>query len=362
MRKIFGLINGPLDIGSSKIFWGSFFGVCLWFLLFPLFFGSFAAYDTSYFLINIPLALGLSLLWGYGGVLSFGQIAFFGIAGYIYGIIAGNLVGMPWGTLLASISALCVSSLVAAAFGYFIFYGRVQNWILPIMTLVFTLVVERFLAQTAGYQWKVGKVLLGGYNGMTGIPPLEIGGLLFIESAFYYMTFIVVLVCFIGLRIFVNSHSGIVLVSIREDAIRTETLGYDVRNFQLKIFVISAFLSSISGLLYTQWGNYINPSSMGILQASLPIIWVAVGGRDSLLAVAISTYLFNYLSYQLASQGSQYSFIILGGMLVIGMLFFPQGVIVMIAKLNFVKKIKSLLRRNKDDGNDTFGEGGVSLE
>jgi branched-chain amino acid transport system permease protein len=176
------------------------------------------------------------------------------------------------------------------------------------------------------------------------------------------MTFIVVLVCFIGLRIFVNSHSGIVLVSIREDAIRTETLGYDVRKFQLKIFVISALLSSISGLLYTQWGNYINPSSMGILQASLPIIWVAVGGRDSLLAVAISTYLFNYLSYQLASQGSQYSFIILGGMLVIGMLFFPQGVIVMIAKLNFVKKIKSLLRRNKDDGKDTFGEGGVSLE
>jgi branched-chain amino acid transport system permease protein len=250
-----------------------------------------------------------------------------------------------WGTLFASVAALLVASIVAAIFGYFIFYGRVQNWILPIMTLVFTLVVERFLAQTAGYQWKIGNVLLGGYNGMTGIPPLEIGNILFVESAFYYLTLILVLISFLGLRILVNSHSGIVLVSIREDSIRTETLGYDVRKFQLKIFVLSAFLSAISGLLYAQWGNYINPSSMGILQASLPIIWVAVGGRNSLLSVMIATYVLNLLGYQLAAQGSQYSFIILGILLVVGMLFFPKGVVLMIAESKIFQKINLLMNK-----------------
>lgn len=347
MKKILELINGPQDVGRSKPFWVVFLIVCIWFSIFPILFGPFAAYDTSYFLINIPLALGVSLLWGYGGILSFGQVAFFGIAGYVYGLIAGNLVGVYWGTLFASLAALLVASIVAAVFGYFIFYGRVQNWILPIMTLVFTLVVERFLAQTAGYQWKIGGVLLGGYNGMTGIPPLEIGSILFIDSAFYYLTLIIVLISFIGLRILVNSHSGIVLVSIREDPIRAETLGYDVRRFQLRIFVLSAFLSAISGLLYTQWGNYINPSSMGILQASLPIIWVAVGGRDSLLSVVISTYILNLIGYQLAAQGSQYSFIILGSLLVVGMLFFPKGVVLMLAESKIFQKISLLMNKSK---------------
>jgi urea transport system permease protein len=335
LRALLSLINGPQDIGRSKWFWMAFGGTGLWMILFPIFRGSFAAYDAAYFLINIPLAIGVSLLWGYGGILSFGQVAFFGVAGYVYGLVAGNMLQYSYGTLLASGAALLAAALLASAFGYFIFYGRVQKWILPIMTLVFTLVLERFLAQTAGYQWKLGNVLLGGYNGMTGIPSLQVGNFLFSEAAFYYLTLALVLLCFFSMRIFINSHRGMVVTAIREDEIRTEMLGHDVRLVQLKIFVIAAVLAGLSGLLYAQWGNYINPSSMGILQASLPIIWVAVGGRDSLLSVCISTYLLNYLGYQLASQGSQYSFIIMGFLLVGGMLFFPQGVVVMVGKIKW---------------------------
>lgn len=333
MKKFLSLMSGPQDIGRSKYFWAAFIALCLWLFIFPFYAGSFAAYNAAFFLINIPLALGVSLLWGYGGVLSFGQVAFFGIAGYVYGLIAGNIIQTSWGTILASAAALSVAALIAAVFGYFIFYGRVQKWILPIMTLVFTLVVERFLAQTAGYQWKFGNVLLGGYNGMTGIPSLQVGDFLFLESAFYYLTLVIILLCFFAMRIFVNSHAGMVVTAIREDELRTEMLGHDVRFIQLKTFIIAAMLAAISGLLYVQWGNYINPSSMGLLQASLPIIWVAVGGRDSLFAVCICTFFLNYLGYQLASQGSHYSFIIMGTLLVCSMLFFPQGIVVMLAKI-----------------------------
>ena len=76
------------------------------------------------------------------------------------------------------------------------------------------------------------------------------------------------------------------MLAIREDPLRTELLGYDIRARQLVVFVLAAVLAGISGLLYVQWGNYITPSQVGLLQAALPVIWVAVGGRDSLLAVA----------------------------------------------------------------------------
>ena len=114
------------------------------------------------------------------------------------------------------------------------------------------------------------------------------------------------------------------MLAIREDPIRTELLGYDIRARQLVVFVIAAVFAGISGLLYVQWGNYITPSQVGLLQASLPVIWVAVGGRESLLAVVLSTCALNWLNYTLSSAGYQYALVIIGVLLVVVMLFFPR--------------------------------------
>ena len=96
--------------------------------------------------------------------------------------------------------------------------------------------------------------------------------------------------------------------------------------------MLAAVLAGMSGLLYVQWGNYITPSQVGLLQAALPVIWVAVGGRDSLLAVAISTYALNWLNYTLSSTGNQYAMVITGALLVLVMMFFPRGIIVTLAR------------------------------
>lgn len=333
MRGLLALLNGREDIGQSQIFWFLAGLVLLGLLLYPAEASAFAASNVSYYLLNIPMAIGLSLLWGYCGVLSFGQVAFFGIAGYFYGIVAGNLVGTFYGTLLGSLAGLAAAALLAAVFGFFVFFARVQAWIVPVLTLVLTLLLETFLGQTAGYRWRVGHVLLGGYNGMTGIPALQIGSFVFTGYSFYYLSLGVTLVCYLGARLFVNSAHGKVLLAIREDAIRTELLGYDVRVWQLGIFVVASVLAGVSGLLYAQWGNYITPSSLGLLQAALPVIWVAVGGRDSLLAVAISTFFINWFSYTLSSAGNQYALVIMGALLVVVMLFFPRGIIVVLARL-----------------------------
>lgn len=330
--QIWRLLTGPEDIGQTPAFWltfAAFIGFLAWF---PTVMTEFQASSMSYFMLNIPLALGLSLLWGYCGILSFGQVAFVGIAGYTYGIIAGNLLGNPWGPAIGMVGALVSCAVTAAIFGYFMFYARVQMWIVPILTLVFTLLLETFLGQTAGYQWRVGDVHLGGYNGMTGIPPFQIGELIFWGYSFYYYVLIVVLLCFLGCRMLVSSRQGQVMLAIREDAVRTEVLGYDIRARQLAVFVLASVLAGITGLLYVQWGNYITPAQVGLLQAALPVVWVAVGGRDSLLAVAISTYALTWLTFNLSSAGFQSGLLIIGFLLVIVMMFFPKGIIVTLAR------------------------------
>jgi branched-chain amino acid transport system permease protein len=332
MKQALHLLNGPHDIGRGRFFWIGMAFLSAGFLAYPTIASAFAATNTAYYLLNIPMALGLSLLWGYGGVLSFGQVAFFGIAGYTYGIVAGNLQDVTAGTPLAALAALLAAGLSAAAFGYFVFYGRVAAWIVPILTLVLALLLSTFLGLTAGYEWRVGDVQLGGYNGMTAIPALQIGNLTFQDYAFFYLVCGVVVVCYIAARIWVNAHRGQVLMAIREDALRTELLGYDVRLEQLRAFVLAAVLAGVSGVLYVQWGNYITPSSIGLQQAALPVIWVAVGGRTSLLAVAISSFLLNQLTYVLSSSGNQYALVIVGGLLVAVMMFAPDGIVVAVAR------------------------------
>lgn len=331
MRTVVGLLNGPEDIGRSRPFWVVLVAVVILLLLLPLLANEFQASNVAYYLLNVPMALGLCLLWGYCGVLSFGQVAYFGIAGYLYGIIAGNMAGSAWGPIVGSIGGLAGCAVVGAIFGYFVFYARVQAWIVPILTLVFTLLLETFLGQTAGYQWRVGAVQLGGYNGMTGIPAMQLGTLVLFGYSFYYWILILTIVCYVGCRMLVNSHHGKVMLAIREDIVRTELLGYDIRARQLAVFVFASVLAGLSGLFYVQWGNYITPSQVGLLQAALPVIWVAVGGRDSLLAAVISTCALNWINYSLSLAGNQNAPIIMGALLLTVMLFFPRGIIVTLA-------------------------------
>lgn len=339
MKKFVSMLNGPQTIGNSFPFWLIFSLGLIGLFTYPLYGSIFYASNMVSFFLFIPLAFGLSLLWGYSGVLSFGQMAFFGIAGYIYGIVSINLVEKPGGTLLALIGGIIASAVIAYAFGYFVFYGRVSAWIVPVLTLVLTLILETFLGQTAGYQWKVGKALLGGYNGMTNIPPLRVGEVEFGGFSFnlYYLTLAMSVLIYFGLRILINSNYGYILVAIREDSDRTRMLGHDVRKFQVQVFTIAATLAGLSGILYVWWGNYITPSSLGLLNATLPVLWVAVGGKSSLTAVIFSTVLLEYVSESLSVYGGEYAFVILGALLLFGMLFFPEGVLLSIIKSRWLR-------------------------
>jgi ABC-type branched-subunit amino acid transport system permease subunit len=332
--SVWRVLNGAQELGQGPIFWTLFVLLSLALLVYGFVGSIFSLSNLANFFAYVPMALGLCFLWGYSGVLSFGQAAFFGIGGYVYGLVAGNLVGTWGGTLLAAACGIGASMVIAAAFGYFVFYGQVSGCIIPLLTLVLSLILETFMGQTAGYQWRLGRVLFGGYNGMTGIPSLRIGPLEFTgaSTAFYFLVVAAIITVYLSLRFLVNSRHGYAVIAVREDAERTRMLGYNVDLIQVQVFTLAAGLAGLSGVLYVSWGNYMNPSSMGLVPATLPVIWTAVGGRHSLLAVLLSTVSLKWLADSLAVRGGEYAFLILGALLLITMLFFPSGIVVSMAQ------------------------------
>jgi ABC-type branched-subunit amino acid transport system permease subunit len=332
------LLEGPQTLGRGPLFWGAACAVLIAAVVYPLLADGYTVGNTVYFFTWAFMALGLCLVWGYGGTLSFGQTAFFGLSGYAYGVLTLNF-GAAYGfTLIALIASVICSAAFAAVLGYFLYFGRISGVFLGIVTLSVTLVFERFMAQTAGPEWHIGVARLNGFNGMSGMPPLTLpwfGGaiVLFPDIGLYYFVLTLLVLSYLGLRMLVNSKFGNVLVAIRENPERAEMLGYDVRKYQLAAFVIGAVLAGLSGVLYTAWGQYITPSSMGITAAALPIVWVAVGGRGDLTATLIGTLAVLSAFQALTIYGSQYALVVMGLLLVATVLIAPEGLIVSFAKL-----------------------------
>ncbi|MCD8138857.1 MAG: hypothetical protein LUE17_03600 [Planctomycetaceae bacterium] len=331
IRRFLRGFNGPQSLGSSGLFWTCFGVGVVAMVLLPAVASEYEVGNFTYFLTNIFLALGLSMMWGLGGILSFGQMAFFGLAGYSYGVIAANLAPVTDNTFIACLLAILVTMAGAALLGYFLFFGRVSGVYVSIITLVTTLIFETFMAQTAGPKWAIGKALLGGYNGMVGIPSLRFrwGGEMieFFDIPLYYLVVVLLLATYLALRWLANSRYGNALVATGSNPVRTEMLGYDIRLVQLQVFTLAGGLAGLSGVLYVSWGHYITPSTMGLTTAALPMVWVAFGGRKSLLATMLAAIGLQYFAQYLSMTGSQQALVILGALLMLVVMFVPEGVI-----------------------------------
>ena len=322
--------EGPNTIGNSRGFWIGFTTALAVAFAYPLFVSSYQAGNTALFLLYAILALSLSVVWGYTGVLSFGQVVFFGFAGYTFGLVSLNL-GSTLGITVAIPVAVAIGTLVALVLGYFMFYGRVTGVFVAIITLVTTVVMQTFMAQTAGAEWKIGDVKLGGFNGMPGIPNIALGvegvSISFRGATFYWLVLTLLVLVYLGARALVNGRFGYAMVGVREDEDRIEMLGYDVRRVKLTVFTLGGAVSGLSGVLYASWGNYIDPSVFTLTFATLPVIWVTVGGRESLLGAVIATVSLEWFRQQLAITGSEFALVVVGTLLLLVVLLLPDGIV-----------------------------------
>ncbi|WP_142860327.1 ABC transporter permease subunit [Salinigranum halophilum] len=320
-------LEGPNTVGRSREFWAGFAVVLAALLAYPFVAGSYQASRFSLFLVYAFLGLSLSVVWGYAGILSFGQVVFFGVAGYTFAVVSIN-VATPLGITVAFLAGIAGGALMAAVLGYFMFYGGVRNVYVTIITLVSTLVLHTFMAQTAGDEWTIGEAALGGFNGMPTIPNLALGvgpaAVTFDSVSFYYLVLALLVVTYLGLRALVNSDYGRVMVAVREDEDRTEMFGYDVRRVKLSVFTIGGALAGLSGVLYASWGNYVSPQVFELAFASLPVIWVSVGGRKTLLGAVVATVGIEFVRNSL---GGEWAFVAVGTLLLVFILGLPGGLV-----------------------------------
>jgi branched-chain amino acid transport system permease protein len=293
--------------------------------------------DLTVYMIMAILALSLALIWGYGGILCFGQSAFFGLGAYTYAIAMFNIGESTIPLLLAII----LPAAFAALLGYFMFYGRISDVYLGVITLTVTLILFNSVNSTAGPEFHIGSARLGGFNGIPGIPPLNLpgfrGAVIDLEGMFYLATGSLLLTYF-GLRLLLASQFGRIIVGIRENERRAELLGYDPRAYKLATFVIGGALAGFAGCLFANWGNFVSPTIFGLAQSAQIIIWVIVGGRGTLIGPVIGCIGIQWLSAALgANQPSGGSDLwskifanaplILGIILIAFVLLVPKGLV-----------------------------------
>ncbi len=292
------------------------------------------------------LALSLGLVWGYGGILCFGQTTFFGLGAYAYTIAAINF-GETTG---AVILAILVAAAFAALLGYFIFYGRVSDVYLGVITLTVTLIFYSLLRRTSGPEYKIGKALLGGFNGVTA-PPLNIPGdpsaILFPEHVFY-VAMAALILAFFGSVWLIQTHFGRVMVAIRENELRAELLGYDVRLYKLAWFAIGGGMAGLAGVLFANGIGRVTPDIFNLYNTALTIIWVIVGGRGTLIGPIFGAIGLFYLTSSLGTQTVLNNNLVLGIILILFVLLVPQGIVPSVIKLwDRTRSNKQRLKKEK---------------
>lgn len=316
-------------VGMKRFFESeNLFAVLFFFylLVLPAFSAEYKVLSYSGNIGTMLLALSIVLIWGFCGIFSFGQAAMMGIGGYTYGIVS-LAFGEKALTPAAALIAVSIGFIVACILGYFMFYGGINDVYVGLITMCVTLVMETFMAQTAGSQYKIFGVPLGGYNGINNIPRIQFLGYEMNSTAYYYFTFVMLAALYMVVRKIRASNIGFTLLALRENRERSKMLGYNTAFIQMIVFACAGAMSALGGVLYTCWGGYITPSSMSITNGTIPVVLVAAGGKKSPTAALIFALIYLQFSTALAASGTQYALVILGFLMVFIILFVPDGIL-----------------------------------
>ncbi|MFN3954392.1 MAG: branched-chain amino acid ABC transporter permease [Pararhodobacter sp.] len=271
------------------------------------------------------LALSLGLIWGFGGVLCFGQAAFFGLGAYTFAIGGINLGE----STVPLILAMAVPGGFALLLGAMMFYGRLGDVYLAVITLVVSLILFRWINSTAGPGYVIGNARLGGFNGIPGFPILNVPGrpdLMIWGEALYYVAALALLVIFLLVSWLLRSSFGRISVGIRENEERVALLGFDIRARKTVLFAIGAAIAGLAGALYAAWAEVVTPTLFSLQQSAEIIIWCIVGGLGTRFGPILGAAVLSYLKFVLGQQSMVDNLFILGLVLVLFVLFLPRGI------------------------------------
>ena len=292
----------------------------------PMLLDDFGVLQATVFAAMAMFALSQGFIWGYGGVMCFGQSAFLGLGGYAYAVAAINMGETTVPVLLS----VAVPMLFAALLGYFMFYGRISEAYIGVITLTVSVILFELVNSTSGSAYAIGSAELGGFNGIPSVPPLNMPGdpANTLDSAgLWYAAMGSLIGVYVLLRAVLASRFGQVVVAIRENETRATLLGYDPRLYKLLAFMLAAGIAGLAGCLYANWGSFISPTVFSLTNSAQVIIFVLVGGLGTLLGPILGAVLIQYLINAAGSQGTVDPNLGLGIVLVAFVLLIPQGIV-----------------------------------
>ena len=293
------------------------------------------------------VALALDLVWGYAGLLSLGHGLFFALGGYAMGMYlmrqsAGD--GLPafmsflawselpwyWYGTSSFLWAMCLvvlaPGLLALVFGFFAFRSRIKGVYFSIMTQALT-----FAGMLLFFRNETG---FGGNNGFTGFTRIlgfDITAADTRAALFLATVTLLVASLYLGFKL-ARSKFGRVLTALRDAENRLMFCGYDPRGYKLFIWVLSAVLCGLAGALYVPQVGIINPSEMSPTNSIEAAVWVALGGRGSLIGPLLGAGLVNGMKSWFTVAFPEYWLFALGLLFIVVTLFLPKGVIGLLKK------------------------------
>jgi urea transport system permease protein len=293
------------------------------------------------------LALAVDLVWGFAGILSLGHAAFFALGGYAMGMylmrqigtrgVYGNamlpdfMVFLGWKELpwywygfdwfgFAVLMAIVVPAVLAGVFGWLAFRSRVTGVYLSIITQALTYaLLLAFFRNDMGF---------GGNNGLTDFKDIlgfnvQADGT---RSALLVISAVLLCLQFLLARFVVDSRFGKILIAVRDTESRTRFLGYRPESYKLVVWILSAVMAGIGGALYVPQVGIINPSEFAPGNSIEAVIWVAVGGRGTLVGAILGAIIVNFGKTWFTGALPEIWLYALGAMFIFVTLFLPRGV------------------------------------
>jgi urea transport system permease protein len=293
------------------------------------------------FLCFAIFALSIDLIWGFAGILSLGQAVYFGIGAYIvalslkinYAIEHPTRYGskfpdfMEWNGLtalptfmepliitpLAVAAALIIPTVLAFIFGVITFKRHIYGVYCAVITLAEALILQEFIIEYQAYT--------GGFNGIT-----DYGN--YVGAPFLWVILAITVAFFLIARFVTHSRIGTVLKSIRDNDVRAEFMGYNVANYRIFVFCLSAFMAAAAGAMYAAWVGIVSFLDAGPLQSVEGVIWNAVGVRATLIGPFIGAFLVRGLEFLLSgSWFANYWQFFMGILFIAVVLWIPDGLV-----------------------------------
>jgi branched-chain amino acid transport system permease protein len=294
-------------------------GVLLAALVLPLVLQDYLTVFATRVLILALFALSFDLVWGYAGIMSFGQALFFGSAGYGVALLARDLditsifLVLPAGTLIGLAFSLLL--------GGFLLLGRHPASVIFVALGTLT---GSYAADRLARGW----YYLGGQNGIPSIPPMTLGSYDITEGpVYYYLALGILVVVYLLCRFLVRSQFGLALAGLRENEQRIVFFGYKTQHLKAIVFAVGGAIAGLAGSLYAYHEGFVWPNMLGVVLSTQVVLYVLFGGSGTLIGAVIGTIIIEGVSFWLSDNYRDVWPIILGLLLLLVIMFRPLGLI-----------------------------------